>query len=279
MKTILKYLHIAIVSLLIIFLSSCEEKINLELDKDAETLVVEGYLSDSMGVHTVKLSKTTEYFYYGQTPVVSGAIVEISDGTNTFILSESPANTGIYVTQPNVKGIPGRTYTLTIRNVDINNDGEPEVYTAQSYMPENVYMDSVGFQPSEFVDDSTDIIGWAQDPPSLNFYQWLYHKNGILESDTLREMAFTDDVLVNGNYIAAYPYFIGKNIKSGDTITVETRCIEENYYNFILQIMLSTDWNGGNFSGPPANPKGNISGGARGYFVAYSVNYKSAIVP
>lgn len=279
MKTRIKYKRIYIISLLAFILSSCEEKINLILDKNAETLVVEGYFSDSMKIHTVKLSKTTEYFYYDQTPIVTGAIVEISDGSSTFILSESPANSGIYVTQPNVQGIPGHTYTLTVRNVDMNNDGEPEIYTAQSYMPENVYMDSVGFQPSEFVDDSTDIIGWEQDPPSKNFYQWLYYKNGILETDTLREMAFTDDVLVNGNYIAAYPYFIGKNLKSGDTVTIETRCIEEGYYDFILQVMLSTDWNAGNFSGPPANPRGNISGGARGYFVAYSVNYKSGIVP
>jgi len=42
--------------------------------------------------------------------------------------------------------------------------------------------------------------------------------------------------------------------------------------------MQLTAWNGGSFSGPPANPKSNIDNGAMGYFHAYSSSFIKAVV-
>jgi hypothetical protein len=55
--------------------------------------------------------------------------------------------------------------------------------------------------------------------------------------------------------------------------------ITKEYYDYYYQVMSVTDWNGGPLSGPPANPVGNISNEALGFFLAYSQERKTIIVP
>ena len=66
---------------------------------------------------------------------------------------------------------------------------------------------------------------------------------------------------------------------TGDTVTLEMQSITEEYYEYYYQIMSVTEWNGGPLSGPPANPVGNISNDALGFFLAYSQERKTIIVP
>ena len=70
-----------------------------------------------------------------------------------------------------------------------------------------------------------------------------------------------------------------KNVVVGDTITLEMQAITEEYYNYISQLLTETVWNMGPLDGPPANPTGNISNGAMGFFLAYSKQEITRVIP
>ncbi|MDT8308456.1 MAG: DUF4249 family protein [Bacteroidales bacterium] len=259
--------------------SACTEKIDLTLDKSFSRIVIEGSITDEEKAHTVKLTTSTDYFYNQSAPPVTGAVVTISDSVNTFLLSET--SPGIYQTDTHVAGVPGKTYTLTINGVDINGDGNTEQYTASEKMRFPLILDSIttaiqnpGQHPPLY-----NVSGWGQEPPTLNdAYQWVYYINGTLITDTLSKTIFTNDQLVNGSYIPGLMMF--ENIKAapGDTLTVETRSITQQYLDFLINLMTETLWNMGSVGGPPANIIGNVDNGGLGYFSARSVNRCSNVL-
>ena len=273
-----KLIYIAV--LLIFFAPACTEKYDVELDSTYVRLVVQGSISDELKAHQISLTNSADYFSNSPAPKVTDATVSISDGENTFDLTE--VSDGLYETDT-ISGEPGKTYTLTI-----NSDGE--TYTSSCLLNFCAPMDSINFgfyDYSDYYDGDTSvkdttlyILLNALEPSTPgDFYLWNVYKNEILESDTLHEVYFSDDVFINGNYMYDIMVQWIEYASVGDTITLEMQAITEEYYDYIIQVMTETVWNMGPFDGPPANPTGNISNGAMGFFLAYSVETITAIVP
>ena len=64
------------------------------------------------------------------------------------------------------------------------------------------------------------------------------------------------------------------NIKKGDTVTVEMRCIDKNIFNYMYALAdLSSSQT------TPSNPVSNISNGALGYFSAHTSRQKKIVMP
>ncbi len=61
--------------------------------------------TDTMA-HTVLLTRTTSYYYNQSAPPVTGADLQISDGTAVYILTEDEP--GVYRTDPSVYGEAGK---------------------------------------------------------------------------------------------------------------------------------------------------------------------------
>jgi len=263
------------------FLFSCTEKIEIDLnDGNNNRLVVEGSITSTPGIHTVKLSRTTTYFFNQKAPAELGATVTISDGQTVFPLSDTD-NDGVYVTDNNVAGMPGRTYKL---DITLKNG---EQFSASSYMDSIAPLDSLSYLYSNdyylFMNDYAYLVFlFAQETPGLgNAYQWNLYIDGVLESDTLREVAFTDDRNVDGSYIKDWPVYMVENwqIKKDTTrIGVEMRSMSMDQYLYNVSLMLETDWNGGMFQGPPANVPTNLNNGALGFFSANATFYKEILI-
>ena len=274
-----KIFNILIIIAMAGILGSCREKIDLKLDSTYTRLVVEGSITDHAMAHTVVLTTTSDYLTTAPPPPVSGALVEITDGTQVYPLTET--SPGIYQTDPSVKGMAGKEYTLTIRGVDINGDGKDEIYTASEVMKPAWVIDSVVAEKQKplATPQLYKVNGWGLEPSTTgDCYMWNYWINGKLQSDTLYKSRFIDDTFVNGVYIPGLPIFDEIKAQPGDTILVETRGLSRRYYDFIVTLMLETVWNQGGGAGPPANVKGNISNGALGYFHASGVSYNATIV-
>jgi hypothetical protein len=274
-----RIIHIVSIISLAGFLVSCREKIELKLDSTFTRMVVEGSITNQAMVHTVHLTATSDYFTSVEPPPVTGALVEISDGTQVFPLTETAP--GVYQTDPSVKGNPGKKYTLTIRGIDINGDGAKEIYTASEVMKPVMVLDSVVVEKQKPLSTPQlyKVNGWGKEPSTPDdCYMWNYWLNGKLQSDTLSKSVFIDDTFVNGSYIPGLTIFDEIKAQTGDTILVETRALTRQYYDFIVTLMLETVWNQGGGAGPPANVKGNVSNGALGYFHASGVSYNMAIV-
>ncbi|HRZ41827.1 MAG TPA: DUF4249 domain-containing protein [Bacteroidales bacterium] len=260
-------------------LSSCREKIELELDSTYTRLVVEGSITDRAIPHTVTLTATSDYLTTAPPPAVTGALVEITDGMQIFPLTETAP--GVYQTDPSVKGIPGKEYTLTIRGVDINGDGKDEIYSASEVMKPAWVIDSVVTQKQNPATNPPlyKVNGWGKEPSTTgDCYIWNLWVNGKLQSDTLYKSVFIDDTYVNGSYLPGLTIFDDIKAGTGDTIVVETRALTRRYYDFLVTLMLEAVWNQGGGAGPPANVKGNINNGALGYFHASGVSYNTAVV-
>jgi hypothetical protein len=273
-RTIILFLAILVAA------TSCREPIDLTLDTTYRRLVVEGSITNMEKAHRVALTYTSDYLTSDAPVPATGAMVEITDGQSVFLLTEVAP--GIYETAPTVAGVIGREYTLTIRGLDVDADGEPETYTGTDLLKPVMLLDSVAIEPQKPVTNPPvyKISGWGQEPSTPDdCYQWVYFVNGVLQTDTLDKTLFVDDTFVNGAYLPGLTMFMEVKAMPGDTILVETRSLTRRYYDFLVTLMLETSWNQGGGAGPPSNIKGNMSNGAIGYFAAHAVSVKTAIVP
>ncbi len=281
MKILNIYLFL-LAGLLMVTLTSCTETIELELpQEETNRLVVDGGISDKTGIHKVKLTRTMDYFANRDALPETGAQVNITDGENTFILNEDAP--GVYKTHDQVKGIPGKNYTL---NIQLQNG---ETYTASETMRRVSPIDSVTYQyTNRFFNFQTDEYWYyfyifAQEPiESKDYYIFNFYMDGVLETDTLSEKFISDDSFIDGNYIDdRLPiYWISdEEVTEQDSpieIKIELMSITKQYYHYINAIYEETSFNPA--GGPPANVPSNVSNDALGYFYAASVTSGKVMV-
>lgn len=275
---------IYISTIIILSAISCTEDFYPELDSTFSKVVIQGSINNERKAHQVFITKTSDYFSEEPIPKVTGATVTLSDGENSFTLTE--VEDGVYETDT-MAGEVGKTYSLLV-----NTNGME--YMANCYLNMCEPMDSINFgyydygDYSEAQDTFLYILMNAQEPATPNnYYLWNVYKNGVLESDTLHEKIVFDDQFVNGNYMydLAVQWFEGGY---NDTITLEMQSITEEYSDYHSQILSQTVYNMGPLSGPAANPVGNIfevndngndNDNPIGFFLAYSVQRITKIVP
>lgn len=273
------FLLIVIISLLI---HSCVEKIDIKLDDSYTRLVVDGSITTDTMVHTVILTKSTSYYYNDPAPPVTGATLQISDGTNVFFLNE--AEPGVYGTESTVSGIPGTTYTLNIKLAEPIGGYSDYSAISKLYPVSNLDSVSLTFHPDWSDEGIWEVKCNVQDPPTEDFYRFLISKNRDMLTDTLSEWFVTDDRFFNGNYVSNAPISYlrqhpeGEFISVGDTVNVEMNSISSEYANFIWEAQAEVQGSNPLFNGPPANVKGNIDHGASGFFSAYSISRAYTIV-
>lgn len=266
---------------------SCTEIIELELDSTYTRLVVEGSVTTDSLHHQVRLTTTADYFSNEPVPPVSGALVELTFGDGTLRYEEIDSLPGTYQSPVAFRGVIGNSYRLDISQVDMDGDGDPETYHAESTMPGSARFDSVTLDYfTTFFASGYQVYIYALDPPERNWYNIRFWKNSDMLTDTLIKFNIQPDDLYNGKYLF-YGIPIGfyndedprEALQPGDTVTVELNSIDEPYYNFILDAQLEIIGNNPLFSGPAANIRSNLDQEARGYFAAYSIVRSSVIVP
>ncbi len=274
-----------IITCLLLILSSCREEIDLQLDSTYTRLIVEAYITNDTTRHKVMLSKSGPALNSGTTLPVSAAIVNITDGINTFPLTEDPSCKGSYLTDSTVFGIPGRTYTLNISNVDINDDKIMETYTAQSIMKNLNPIDSI-----EIIYEAMYGKGWIINlftkdiGGGRNFYLVKAYKNSILLTDSAFKLAnLADNTGFEGQYFNGFSaYYLraertDEKLNPGDIVTLELNAITPEYYDFLLEYIEEYYPKVPIFSGPSANISTNIypKDKACGFFAVYALSRKS----
>jgi hypothetical protein len=274
------FLLIVLHSLLII---SCVERIDIQLDDSYTRLVVDGSITTDTMAHTVLLSRTTSYYYNQPAPPVTGASLEISDGTVVYTLNEDAP--GVYRTDPSVFGVAGKTYSLNIKLME--QVGGYTDYSASAKLYPVSHLDSItlAFHPDWSENGIWEVECYVQDPPTEDYYRFMISRNRKVLTDTLDEWIVTDDRFFNGNYAYGAPIAYLEQQKDdevlikGDTVNVEMNSIGPAYANFIWEAQSEVQGSNPLFSGPSSNVKGNIDNGAIGFFAAYSVSRSYGIVP
>lgn len=248
--------------LVVLTFSSCEKVIQLKLNNTAPKVVIQGTIYDHPGPYAIKISKSVNFDQTNDYPPVAGANVVVSDNAGqTETLSETV--TGTYISTK-LMGIPGRTYTLTVRT-------EGNTYRSTALMPSAVPIDSLYFIPNPFSGEKVTTIRFIDPPTFTNFYRMVYFVNGAQQ----KRFYVYDDELFNGKLIS-YSLAARDNdtkLKNGDMVEVWLESVDQGVYEYFR----TTGHNDGN-SASPSNPVSNISNGALGYFNACSVRKISAAV-
>jgi hypothetical protein len=279
----MKYLIKFTITILLLSVLACTERIEIKLDESSVKLVVDGAITTDTLAHKVVLTKTTSYFYDQPAPPVTGAKVTISDGETVFNLEE--AKPGEYFTEPDVYGIPGKTYTLKIRLTE--KIGGYTDYTSSSIINIVSSLDSIhlNFHPDWSEQGMWEVRSYFRDQPTTDYYRFVVSRNNESISDTINEWFVTDDRFFVGNYTYDLPVAFldqatsDERLQNGDIVTVEMNSIGKAYAQFISDAQAELMGSYPLFTGPPANVKGNINNGAIGFFAAYSVSRAYTITP
>ena len=274
----MKYTLYIVTALLI--LSSCTERIEIELDSTYERLVVEGHVTTDTTAHWVRLTRSRDYYSGDPVPMVSNALVTLSDGNGSIQLEENQDKPGYYETPEDYYGVPGMEYALQIKLEEPI--GGFDSYAARCELRPVGEIDSIQVVYNEDW-EIFEVRIFAWEPPTKDWYIFQVLRNGVLINDTIDEFWTTDDRFYNGNYTNGIMVAIldpedpTQKPEPGDTVTLQMSGITEEYYNFIIQLQDQTfQYRNPLFSGPPANVTTNIPE-ASGFFAAYSKTYSSTI--
>jgi hypothetical protein len=111
------------------------------------------------------------------------------------------------------------------------------------------------------------------DPAGVpNQYRLILTVNGV---EVSRVFAFNDD-FIDGRYVDLELFENEKDIKPGDTVTVEMQCIDKFVFTYWFSLMQQDNGPGGGVS--PSNPPTNITPTVLGYFSAHTSSAKTIVV-
>ena len=274
----------------------CNEEIAVHTrSMDRTYLVVEAMLTDCADeAQRVLLTESVDYFEEEVPPAVSGAAVTVSDGTDTWLFTETPAGSGCYIGPSGLRGVPGHTYKLSIDAVVGGSAGH---YEAVSKMEQPGFrLDAVDYMyagnSTMKLDSLWTIAAWGEDTPGTNYYYI---------SATLNEAVFPierclamDDKYFDGQKVVCFPITTlyqtaamqeqygacAKYLETGDVFTLNVYTIPEDYYQFYMGFVSSTVGSSiPMLQSQPANCPTNITGGdAVGYFVACPASSASVTI-
>lgn len=260
---LLRIISLFCVSSVVLF--ACTKTINVDVNNATPKIVIEGNVTDATGPYEVQITQTVNLDATNVFPPVSGAVVTITDVTSSITETLQETSPGIYQTR-DMQGFQQHTYQMSITALGQN-------YTATSTMPEAVHLDSVTFIHTDFF-GSTNInaVPNYQDPLGVpNYYTFTEYVN----SRRLKDILTTSDRLSDGKYITQQLFVDSAYVSVGDTVLIEMHCRDKNswdYFNTLEQVT------GDDFgTATPANPIGNISNGALGYFSAHTLQTRKLL--
>ena len=271
MKNIQSYI---IIGLSILLLTSCQDVIDIDLRDADRKYVIEGSVVQGVDSAVVCVSRTTSFFDTAGPEAITDAevMLTLADGTERVLDHVAEG----YYKVMGINVTPNATYRLTVQV-----DGE--TFTASSFMPEPVPIDSLTFRPVQNFfgpppqgPPKFNVFLNFQDPASRNYYRAVYKRNSKPQ-DNLGDIQLFDDELTNGNYIEI-PIF-NQEYKLGDTAYVALQTMDAEVYTFLETFISAASADAGSpFSAAPDNPIYNIEGGAIGVFAAYSRTEASVVV-
>ncbi len=248
----LKYILFTVVALLV----ACEDTIDVDLNSVPPRVVIEAMIGRD-SVAKVYLTQTADFNHQGAYPVVRGAQVTVSDDRGNFEVLQQNAE-GWYM-GTTLRGIASRTYSLSVVY-----DGTE--YTAQSYMPPPVAIDSLTLYKTPLADYPFPMIHFKDPAGSENqYYRFFVYFNGRRDPEAQEYILPTEHI--DGSpihqllFTDIYPY--------RTIIQVEMQCIDPAVYTF-FETLNRNDMS-------LNNPTTNIRGGALGYFSAYSATLSPAV--
>lgn len=243
--------------------TSCVETVQLDLRSVEPQLVIEGKITDSDTDNEVKLTFTQDFQEPNDFPPITSASVMVTDLTTGESEQLTQTFSGVYSIQQ-LKGKVGHTYKMEVKY-------NGTTYEATSTIPNKVPFEELKYQEVSRFQTNIRMVAVYDDPKdATNYYRW-----ATIGTDGIRSRAYfvRSDAFNNGNRIEQV-IDSGMDIELGDKITIEMQCIDKATFEYFLTLG-KQQGQGLNSGSSGVNPPTNITGGALGYFGAYTVEYKT----
>jgi hypothetical protein len=269
----------------VLLLTTCVERIGVDLPDASEKLVVDGLISTMPGPYTVKLTQTAQYTTGsdGTNYLVGGARVRISDDAgNSEELIES--SQGIYKTRTGgLQGQAGRSYTLFIETpAGKKYQSRPELLKPTPAI-ENIYYEFVEATPGK--EEGFYVYIDVRDPAATEDYyrwNWVHYERIQYCFNEVVPPATTPTVLncctncwdirrCNGCVNVASDRLVNGAMLSRQLLAIVPYTARSRYFLYYEQHSLTRDafkfWKaleeqsknvGGIFDKPPATVRGNM---------------------
>ncbi len=254
-----------------IFLSSCEDVINVKLKNTAPRLVVEGSISNISDSVIIYISKSTDYYTPSNIVKVNDALVSVTDSSGNRYNLQNLLN-GVY-TASGIRAQPGEKFSLQIGQGGTT-------YTGSAVMPALVKIDTVIIdkEPDRPDEDRLNIL--INDPPGeRNFYRLQVFRNNVLLDGNDHFILFSDKYFDGkATYLMIGARRVGITMfDRGDRIKVRLFSIEKSMYDYFDVLRSITDELQFISASAPSNPPNNLDSDALGYFAAWEISEKTVI--
>ncbi|MGZ3864164.1 MAG: DUF4249 domain-containing protein [Bacteroidia bacterium] len=266
------------ISFLSLGLTSCQDVIQVKLDKGDKLLVVDAFIDNSTNVQNVRLTYTDDYLSNTSTPPALGATVMLTDLSNSASYTFTPDGNGNYQYTP----VTGDSMALVGHNYQLNVSLDGTTYTALSKLNRTTKIDTIEFKHRKGATEDTTQLPKkcypylvAKDTSGAVDYYWIKtYKNGIFYNGP-NQMNVVQDAAGTGSdglyFIPPVAFFVltpGKDpCYEFDRCTIKIYSINADTYDFMQQMQTQmTNAQAGLFAVTPQNVKSNIkisSGGGR----------------
>ncbi len=244
----------ALLWILSLGLTSCEDVIDLDLPSTDPQLVVEGWLTNEPVEQEVRLSLSAPYFENAELPGVSGALVVLFDGENPVdTFAERTDAAGFYASDYQLSA--GGFYSVYI----LSPDGKE--YQSQPQLLESVpAIDSIYAkfrEESPFEDEGYYVFINTREPAGIgDHYRWRQYINGEFQNEPF-DLNYASDEFVDGNPIIDFEVATAP-AQVGDTVRIDQMTISREAFDYLQQVQQQTAFVGSLFDTPPAPIPGNF---------------------
>ncbi len=290
----MKHLIPLVALFLIIGLSSCEDVIQVKLDKGEPIITIDAFINNLPSAQKIRLTKTSDYFSQGSNVPISDASVKITDIDTDISYMFNEKSAGNYVYEPSVSDNfckIGHRYELTVTY-------QGQTFTATTRLNRTTKIDSLiakyedggGFGNGE-TGYRFSFLGFDIPGDTIDYYWIKSYKNGVFFNKGSNINICIDAAYGNG--ADGFPFIppiaegitpFGELFNKNDTCRVEIHSINRETFNFLTQVQNQTT-NSGLFATNPENIKTNIRCTSNnqvkviGWFEMSSANFREKITP
>ena len=273
MELTMKMKSILSISLILgwVFLSSCEDIIDVQIEQKQKKIVVDAFIDNAIRTQRIRLTESIPYFDSSKTePPVSDAQVVLADTGSFKLFNFTYKENGYYEWEPNPASGDtlqvGRNYALLIIQ------GGDTIVGVSRLNPTIDKIDSIRTVPVKgngppFIDSGKYIELFAKDRPGMGDFYWIKLFRNDTQNSRLNNLNISQDMGNNsngqdGDYFI-YPVRFNRNneflrpYRQDEKVRIEVYSINrETFYWF--QIIQNQANNGGLFATPPVNIQSNM---------------------
>lgn len=234
-----------ILPVILIFLVSCEDVIEPDLEESAPRLVVEASLvwdvDRTENPQYISLTTTAPYYSDEVTPAEGAEVFLYGPGGETYTFEEIEPG---FFRNDGFTPESGADYELQIFY-----DGEE--YRATERLVPTVELEFIEqINDGGFIGDEIELRAFYTDPADTeNYYLFQFYHDGL-------SLQLGNDDFTNGNQ--SFARYSDEDLEPGDIVSVYIQGISERFYQYLNLLVSQTGNRGGPFQTQPTTVRGNV---------------------